>query len=65
MEESKTLLDIPNNTWVRLKNGEIILFDHIDGMYSYCTTMEGAVIHLRFDTEVEVLTKKEIQELGN
>lgn len=24
-----------------------IVFDHVDGMYSYCTTENGAIVHLR------------------
>jgi hypothetical protein len=26
--------------------GELITFDHVDGMYSYCTTADGRVCHL-------------------
>ena len=33
--------------------GEYIIFDHIDGMYSYCTTEKGAVVHLWSATELE------------
>ena len=30
-------------------------FDHIDGMYSYCTDDEGNVIHLAAWTPVEII----------
>ena len=30
-----------------------ITFHKIDGMYSYCTTDKGNVIHLRANTELE------------
>lgn len=33
-----------------------LIFDHIDGMYSYCTTEKGGVIHL---AAVTPLTKRE------
>jgi len=45
------LYDVPDNTWVKvlediqvphegpgIKEGDIIFFRHIDGMYSFCTT---------------------------
>ncbi len=32
-----------------------IIFDHLDGMYSYCTTEKGGVIHLQGGTPLEVV----------
>jgi hypothetical protein len=37
---------------------EIIFFDHIDGMYSYCLNMQNQVIHLQAWAEVVPLVKK-------
>jgi hypothetical protein len=34
------------------------LFDHIDGMYSYCLNMQNQVIHLQAWAEVAPLVKK-------
>lgn len=33
-----------------------IIFDHIDGMYSYCTTEKGGVAHLAAFTDLESYT---------
>lgn len=62
------LYDVPNKTNIRIiedpncppdtlpvEKDEIIFFDHIDGMYSYCTNQEGDVVHLAAWTEVEVV----------
>lgn len=38
---------------------EVIFFDHVDGMYSYCVTMNNEVIHLSASAEVSPLVKKE------
>ena len=35
--------------------GEVLTFDHIDGMYSYCIDEDGNPRHLAAWTEVEVL----------
>ena len=48
------LYDVPNKTWIKLPNGARFFFDHIDGMYSYCTTEDGKITHLAAWTEVEV-----------
>jgi hypothetical protein len=34
---------------------ETFKFDHIDGMYSYCTDKDGNVVHLAAWTEVEAV----------
>lgn len=52
------LYDVPRNTRVILRDDEgnelRLLFDHIDGMYSYCTDEKGNVVHLAAWTDVEV-----------
>ena len=47
-----TLLDLPRHKGVKIYADEIsdgstyIVFEHIDGMYSVCTTEKGGYIHL-------------------
>lgn len=48
------LFDVPNNSLIRVNN-IIIRFHHLDGMYSYCTTKEGQVVHVFAGEEVEVI----------
>lgn len=38
-----------------LPDGEVIFFDHIDGMYSYCKKQDGTVCHLVAWQPVEVV----------
>ena len=38
-----------------VKEGDIILFNHIDGMYSYCKNENGDIIHPAAWTEVEIV----------
>ena len=62
------LYEVPNHSWIIVKEaetpppgakavdvGQMIKFHHIDGMYSYCKTVDGDVVHLPAWTEVEVL----------
>ena len=37
-----------------LKKGDVIFFDHLDGMYSYCEK-DGNVVHLVGWAEVEIV----------
>ena len=39
-----------------INQGDVVKFHHRDGMYSFCTTDGGAVVHLSVMTEVEVLS---------
>ena len=63
------LYEVPNNTWVCVSKEEApppgglsvnvnqkIKLINIDGMYSYCKTEAGDVIHLAAWTEVEVIS---------
>jgi hypothetical protein len=67
------LLDVPRESYVKIlekdvkmpmgvypsvKENDIIFFDHIDGMYSFCKDLNGNIIHLSFATEVELSTEK-------
>ena len=62
------LHEVPNNTRIRVMgeakvppaSSEInvsdeLNFHHLDGMYSYCTTDEGKVVHLVAWADVEVV----------
>jgi hypothetical protein len=50
------LYEVPRNTTVLLvETGEVFLFDHIDGMYSYCIDSKGNVFHLVAWSEVEIV----------
>ena len=49
------LYEAPRNVLIKTENDTILKFHHVDGMYSYCTTESGEVVHLAAWTEVEVL----------
>jgi hypothetical protein len=61
MAEIKKLYEIPRGSLVRLAEPSEadlkIWFGHIDGMYSFCKTLQGDVVHLAAWTPVEVLEK--------
>lgn len=38
---------------IRIDENQYIYFGHIDGMYSYCHTMDGELCHMALWTEVE------------
>ena len=37
---------------------EVIFFDHVDGMYSYCLTLTNEVLHISATAQVIPLVKK-------
>ena len=62
------LHQVPNNTRIRVIKAEApppgglptiagteYNFKHIDGMYSFCTTDSGDIVHLKAWTEVEIV----------
>ena len=44
--------------WMDGLDGDVLFFDHIDGMYSYCLNMNNEVVHLASWAEVIPLVKK-------
>jgi len=62
------LYDVPNRTKIRvigdikvppcapeIKEDDILFFDHIDGMYSYCKDKDGNIVRLVAWAEVEII----------
>lgn len=63
------LYDVPLNTQVRvlsdevnvpigapqIKKGDIVLFGHLDGMFSFCLNSEAKAVHMAGWTEVEIV----------
>lgn len=50
------LYNIPKGAkiFAELSDGsEHLIFHHLDGAYSYCTTEKGGVIHLSANTDIE------------
>jgi hypothetical protein len=50
------LYDVPRQTWVSTNRNPLSLFffDHIDGMYSYCLSLDGKLMHYGASTPVLV-----------
>ena len=46
------LYQVPRNTKIKLNDGVILLFHHIDGMYSVCTDENGDIFHISANEEV-------------
>lgn len=70
------LHDVPRRSWVMVKEnsdgppashnfdaGEVIFFDHIDGMYSYCRHPNGNICHLVAWAEVDIVPPEVIDRL--
>jgi hypothetical protein len=49
------LYEVPRYSTIKLDDGTVLDFDHIDGMYSYCTDSEGRAHHIAAWVDVEVL----------
>lgn len=49
------LYEVPRNTRISTADGVELNFDHIDGMYSFCTDDNGNIVHLPAWTEVDII----------
>lgn len=58
--DTKKLYEVPRNTLVSAvgQEGQPFLFHHVDGMYSYCTLLDGTVWHPSVSLEVFLWKKK-------
>jgi hypothetical protein len=56
------LYECPRNVLVKTEDGNTVKFHHVDGMYSYCTTEGGQVLHLAAWTEVEILKEQDNEQ---
>lgn len=56
IDKATKLYNVPRSTWIVLsedaKVTDMIYFDHIDGMYSYCLCPNGDLVHISANTEV-------------
>ena len=48
------LYNVPRNSKIMLSNGVVLLFHHIDGMYSVCTDENGDIYHISASEEVTI-----------
>ena len=44
--------------WMEGVDNDVLFFDHIDGMYSYCLNMQNEVVHIQAWAEVIPLVQK-------
>jgi len=51
------LYDVPRNSKIKLEDGTVLDFRHIDGMYSLCYR-DGYPVHPAAWTEVEVVPEE-------
>ena len=42
---------------VHLKDNDVLLFDHLDGMYAFCYDVSGNIVHPMVTSEVEVINE--------
>jgi hypothetical protein len=49
------LFEVPKYSTIKLTDGTVLNFHHIDGMYSYCTDKDGKVRHIAAWSDVEIV----------
>jgi len=53
------LYEVPKYSTIKLTDGTVLNFHHIDGMYSYCTDSEGRPRHIAAWADVEIVSHYE------
>jgi len=53
------LYEVPRYSRIRLPSGAELNFDHIDGMYSYCSDDNGTAHHIAAWVDVEIVSHYE------
>jgi hypothetical protein len=53
----RELYKVKPRSYIQIEN-DVLFFDHIDGMYSYCLTLADEIVHLAAWTEVTPLVRK-------
>jgi hypothetical protein len=53
------LYEAPRYSTIKLEDGTVLDFHHIDGMYSYCTDSEGRAHHIAAWANVEIVSHYE------
>lgn len=56
--EPAPLYSVKPKTYIKWLDS-VLFFDHLDGMYSYCTTLDHKVVHLSASAMVTPLEKKQ------
>lgn len=64
--EPKRLYELPRDAGIKIHYGDLLVeFKHLDGMYSYCTILEGASkgkpFHLSVNTPLVEIGEKEYE----
>lgn len=52
------LYEIPRGSKIKCEvsdGSKFVIFDHLDGMYSYCKTEQGGLVHLSASTPLRLL----------
>jgi hypothetical protein len=53
------LFEVPRHSRIKLQDGRELDFQHIDGMYSYCTDDKGNAAHIPAWADVEIVSPYE------
>lgn len=58
--EAQPLYDVKRDSYIEIAGEDpmLLFFHHIDGMYSYCQTLAGDVVHLAAWTMVKPLLER-------
>lgn len=64
----KKLYDMPKGTKIRCHvsdGSKYIVFDHVDGMYSYCRSEKGNIVHLSAVAPLHKIRGKNEYKIAN